>query len=122
MIRVSNQVEKNIVAVGPLLVAVPANAATDALPDIVKDGILNSEYVGRYIQNTGANACYYAFGINCQVLAYHGILAANQQLDCSNHGQRVSVLCTGAGGTTIAQTILKRVDFSDRANIHQGNQ
>jgi hypothetical protein len=130
MIRVANTVEKNIdVDPADPIVVNPATP-TDVLFDISKSppsggptGIL-SEYVGRYIQNVGANNCYYAFGQDCNPTNYHGILVSNgttvfQQLDCSNHGRRVSVY--SVSGTIIAPTVLRRADLTTKANILQGN-
>lgn len=114
MLRTINAVEKNVVLVPTNPIVVNANASTDVLSAIVGT---TGEYAGRYIQNVGANDCFYTFGHDCDGTNYSGILAANstnavdkagQQLDASNCGQRVSVY--SVGGTKIAVTILKRND------------
>ena len=116
-LRVSNSVEKNVFVVPSVPKAIPANTATEVLNDSNADNI---ELAGRYIQNIGANDCYYSFGTdNCSAGNFNGILAkaasvdvngfgAGQQLDVSNCGQRVSVF--SVGGTTIVSTIIKRND------------
>ena len=85
---------------------VASNKPTQVLADI--SGI-NGEYASRAIQNVGGNSVYYAFGRDCDGTNYCGILASQQQLDCSNHGQKVSVWCAN-NTTTIGVTILVRND------------
>jgi|ERR1019366_2765810 hypothetical protein len=115
--RVQNSVEKNVFVVPQPPLVIVANTATVVISDSNKD---NVELAGRYIQNVGANNCYYAFGTNnCSKGNFNGILAgapavdangfgAGQQLDVSNCGQQVSVF--SVVGTTISFTILKRND------------
>lgn len=117
MIRVANAIEKNVVTDPPNVQQIPAGVAVTVLPNISTYGP-NVEFIGRYVQNTGANGCVYAFGATCEAGAYHGYLAANQQLDCSNHPQEVSIFSTA--GTTIAVTVMRRGDLSSRGGILQG--
>lgn len=115
--RVVNVCEKNIVAVPtkPVTVPVAGNVSTMILDNITKLGP-NVEVAGRYIQNVGANPCFYNFGSDCDSNTnYMGVLAASQQLDCSNHGMRIDVYSTL--GTTIAVTLLRRVDNYNHVNI-----
>lgn len=110
--RTVNLVEKCVVANPPSIVVIGVAGAAEVLPTIA--GVVG-EFAGRYIQNVGANPCYYAFGVNATPLVYHGILSASQQLDCSNHGHNVS--CYSALGTTIATTVLRRADNYTSPNI-----
>ena len=116
-IRVSNTVEKDVVLVPTNPIVVAANTAVIILPDITGD---INEYAGRYIQNVGANDCYYAYGHTCDPTNFNGIMSkpantnsdgfgSGQQFDASNCGQAVWVY--SRGGTTIAVTILKRNDL-----------
>ena len=116
-IRVSNSVEKNVVNVPKNLVVLTATTAKDVLPNATS---IIGELAGRYVQNVGANDCYYVFGSDCSPVNFNGILAANtgnadvngfksgQQLDASNCGQRLSMY--SVGGTTISITLLARND------------
>jgi hypothetical protein len=115
-LRVANSVEKNVVSVPIKPIVVPTTTATDVLDSIIGH---RAEYAGRYIQNVGANACYYAIGHDCDPTNFNGILsqgaevdangfASGMQFDASNNGQRVSVY--SVGGTTISVTLLKRND------------
>lgn len=113
-IRVSNAVEKNVVLEPHNPIVVATNTSTTVLESTRTSGV---EYAARYIQNVGANDCFYTFGHDCDPTNYSGILAANpaggvdkagQQLDVSNCGQHVSVY--SIGGTKIAVTVLKRND------------
>ena len=109
---VSNAVEKSVVNVPSLPVVVPSNTATNVLNNISQ---VPGSYTGRYIQNVGANDCYYAFDGDASATNFQGILfkpantnanghGSGQQLDCSNHPCRVSVF--SVGGTTIAVSLL----------------
>lgn len=115
-LRVANTVERNIISVPAGPVVVVDSKSTTLFTDEILD---NNEYAGRYIQNVGANDCYYAFGVVATPTNYNGILSkpgtlnvdglgSGQQLDCSNFGGMVSVF--SRGGTTIAVTLLKRND------------
>lgn len=87
--------------------------SNDVLPDISKDG--RTEYSARYVQNVGANPCFYSFGQDCNAAAYHGVLAAGQQLACSDCGARVNVY--SALGTTIVTTVFRRFDQAQHGNV-----
>ena len=117
-LRVSNSVERSVTIVPSELAVIPAGTAVDVLADLSK---VNGEYAGRYIQNVGANDCYYNFGVNCDPTHFNGILSkpstvdangygSGQQFDASNCPQKVSVY--SVGGTTISMTILKRNDLN----------
>ena len=117
-LRVSNSVERNVSCAGSIPIKIPAATAVDVLVDV--SGIAQ-EYAGRYVQNIGPNSCYYAFGNDCSPAALNGVLlpatavdannlGAGQQVDCSNHGARVSVY--SVAGTTVAVTILRRNDLA----------
>jgi len=117
-LRIGNSVEKNVFIVPGGLIVVKPITSTVVITD---SNASNIELAGRYIQNVGANPCYYAFGTdNCDASNFSGILAgaptvdangfgAGQQLDVSNCGQQVSVW--SVSGTTLATTILKRNDL-----------
>lgn len=116
-IRVQNSVEKSVVNVPLGLITLTANTAKNVLADITGD---RGEYCARYIQNVGANPCYYAFGHDVDKTNFNGVLAGaavvdangfgpGQQLDVSNCGQRIA--CLSLAGTTIAITLLKRNDL-----------
>jgi hypothetical protein len=90
--------------------------AVTVLPDISTS---KGEWLGRYIQNVGANDCYYAIGHDCDQTNFNGILSkpastnsdsfgSGQQFDASNTGQKISVF--SRGGTTIAVTSIRRND------------
>ena len=123
-LRVSNAVEKNTFCEPINLIVVADSKSVDVLPDVsVKIG----EWLGRYVQNVGANDCYFAIGHTCDQTNFNGILSkpssalnadgfgAGQQLAVPSSGQRVSVF--SRGGTTIAITSIKRNDNSQA----QGN-
>lgn len=88
------------------------NTAQDVLPDLTKKG---PEIVIRELYNSGANAAYYRYGGTCDANNYNAILAAGQMLEVPVL-QRVSMLCTGAGGTTISITQIQRDDLGKHAN------
>jgi hypothetical protein len=99
---------------------VASNTDTIVLQDI---SVQPGEGAGRYIQNVGANNCYYAFGATASPAYYNGILqaASLQQLDCSNCPQAVHVY--SPGGTTIAVTELVSNDLSQgQGGILSANQ
>ena len=117
-LRVTNSVERNVSCAGSVPIKVSANTSTDVLIDV--SGI-PQEYAGRYVQNVGSNIAYYSFGVKCSATNFNGVLApattvdsngfgSGQQLDCSNHGAKVSVF--SVGGTTVAVTLLRRNDLS----------
>lgn len=116
MIRALNVAEHNVFSDPPRVVVVPAATATEALPN--EQGKDSGEIAYRYIQNVGANPCYYSFGLSngaggpqCDAtINFHGYLAVGQQLDCSNHRQKVCVYSTG--GTTLATTLMRRRDLT----------
>lgn len=110
--RTVNVVEKNALVDAPVITVIAAAGAAEVLPVI--SGV-RGEWSGRYIQNVGANPCYYAFGVNASPTEYHGILSALQQLDCSNHGMLVS--CYSVLGTSIAITVIRRYDNATRQNV-----
>lgn len=64
----------------------------------------------RLFQNTSANPLYYLIGMSpCDnVSQFHGILQANQQLDCSGHRSSVCVFAPAA--FTAVNTIMLRTD------------
>lgn len=103
----------------PRIVTVAAATATVVLPPEPLAG----EIASRYIQNVGANALYYSFGVYEDVAGsdevlpvcdnvnqYHGYLAAGQQLDCSSHRKIVCVY--SVAGTTVATTTVRRKDLT----------
>lgn len=117
MQRVINTVEKNIRTKPIKAIVVAANIATDVLADLldVQKGE-QQEVCWRSIQNVGANPCFYAFGQDCDATEnFQGQMQAGQQLNCSNHGERVSVF--SPLGTTIAITLLRRLDLHKFPNI-----
>jgi hypothetical protein len=117
-LRTVDVVEKDVVQVPTNPIAIADSKPTIVLPDITGD---IGEYAGRYIQNVGANDCYYGIGHTTDPTNFNGILSkpgtvnadgfgSGQQFDASNFGQAVWVY--SRGGTTIAVTILKRNDLS----------
>lgn len=118
MMRVVNGVEKNVYPDPCLVIPIAVGVSVKVLSSVREK--VNVEYAGRYIQNVGLNPCFYAFGQDCDsVGSYNGILAASQQLDCSNHSAHVSVW--SQLGTTIATTVLRRNDMVAQENIGRGN-
>lgn len=112
--RVVNLVEKNIKPEPAAAVTIAANTSTDILPDITTS---KEEYSGRYIFNNTGAFLYYAFGQDCDnVAAYHGVLQNLQQLDCSNHGTRVSVY--SAVGGVVVPCVLRRRDMTNNNNTY----
>jgi hypothetical protein len=119
--RIQTFCDKSVRRVPILPIVVPAatpNAnppagTTDVLADNTND---KSEYAQRMIQNVGANPCYYNFGADCDATNnFCGILSPLQQLDCSIDLERVSVY--SVLGTTIAITLLRRVDLFQHLQI-----
>ena len=66
--RTSNIVEKNTFALPAAIIQIPANTVVEVLPRLAG----SIEIAGRYIQNTGAAACFYAYNGDCTPFAYHG--------------------------------------------------
>jgi hypothetical protein len=117
--RIISYAERNTQIDPPSVVNVPANTATQVLPNEPQRG----EIAARYIQNTGANPLFYSFGITnatggpvCDnLLQYHGYLPAGSQLDCSAHRKIVSVF--SVAGTTVSTTTIRRNDTARTDNI-----
>lgn len=116
MQRVINAVDKSTVLVPKVPVAVKDSVSTTVFGGFRDQ---RGELSGIFIQNVGANDCYYTFGHDCDPSNFSGILSApasknsdgfgsGQQLDASNCAQHISVF--SRGGTTIALTVLKRND------------
>ncbi len=116
-VRVANTTEKDVVLVPTNPLVIPTNTATVVLSDATST---SGEIAGRYIQNVGANDCYYSFGHTCDPTNFCGILSkpanvnsdgfgSGQQLDASNCGQALWVF--SRGGTTLSITLLKRNDM-----------
>lgn len=117
-LRVSNSVERNVTSVPQAPIVIPAATSTKIFDSVSSD---NVEYSGRYIQNVGANPCYYSIGTDkCSAATFNGVLAgasvvdangfgSGQQLDCSNVADIISVY--SVAGTTIARTLLRRNDM-----------
>lgn len=110
--RVVNVAEKDINARPAKPVVVLANTSTDVLPDTTDS---RKEFCGRYVFNDSGSVAFYAIGQDCSAVSYHGKIQNQQQLDCSNHGQRVSVFSV-AGGTFVP-TELFRNDLIQVVNI-----
>jgi len=117
MQRVINPVEKNIRAVPQALIVIPAGQSTLVLKDISTN--FNGEYAGRYIQNVGANACYYGIGHDTDKTNFNGIMAGASAVDANNYGPGAQFNASNFGqavyvysvsGTTIAVTLLMRHD------------
>jgi hypothetical protein len=106
MTRVINVAERNLFPNGATPVTVAAAVSTDVIPDQVNLKLQEIAY--RYIQNTGSGLLYYAFGQDCNLNNFHGVISQYQQLDCSNHRLRVSVWSVSGG--QVATTILYRND------------
>ncbi len=124
-LRVANTVEKNIISVPFPPKVIAATTSINVLPSIVGT---RDELAGRYIQNVGANACYYAIGHECDATNFNGVLAgggtadangfcSGMQFDASNCAQGIWVY--SVSGTTIAVTILKRNDLATHGGIIQ---
>ena len=73
------------------------------------------ELVGRYMQNVGANPCFYTFGSTCTGILYHGVLAAGQQLSISDCADLVSVF--SVLGTSICPTAIANQDLRQDQGI-----
>lgn len=126
MMRTINVAEHNLFADPPKVITVNAATATAILPN--EAYVATGEIAYRYIQNTGANDCFYSFGLSnantnpTQVQApvtnattlYHGYLPIGAQLDCSNHRLRVDVYSTA--GTVISTTVIRRRDQAKHQN------
>lgn len=107
MTRVLGIAERNAFPNGANPTQVPAGQNTEVIPDQTIEPRL-TEISGRYVQNTGANALYYAIGQEASPDNHHGVLVQYGQLDCSSHRQKVCVYSTG--GTTVATLIIYRND------------
>lgn len=113
MIRVISTSERNVQIAPPRLVVAAAGTSTSVFP---QQQYVKGEIASRYIQNVGANPCFYTIGDTdangngvCDGGVYHGILASQQQLDVSATRQSVGVY--SVAGTTIATTIALRTDL-----------
>lgn len=124
MVRTVNQTERSVAAEPANAITVVANTATTILPDLNVNTVpnintdLGFEIAGRYIFNNTGGKLYYAFGTPAcdNVKVYHGIMADQQMLDCSNHGQMVSVYSVAGG--PVAATILHRRDLFPHRGAH----
>jgi len=107
-----NVAERDVYTDPPMVITVAAATPKEVLPDEQLKG--TGEISLRLIQNTGANTLYYAENTSdsggnpmCDgTNAYHGMLLAGQQLDCSTHRQRVCVW--SQAGTTVSVTVRRR--------------
>lgn len=127
MVRVGNVVEKIIRPDPANVVTIAAATSVDILDDLYQFKYSCIEFSARYIQNLTGADLYFAFGQDCQVVGgakptknYHGILSDRQQLDCSNHGARVSVW--SAAGGDVAVTTLRRRDMNEHVTILPNDQ
>lgn len=116
MLRIINAVDKSVVLVPFVPVVVNDSVST---PVVASFAGQRGEIAGIFIQNVGANDCYYSFSHECDPTNFCGMLSkapytntnghgSGQQLDASNCGQNISVY--SIGGTTISLTIMKRND------------
>ena len=113
MTRIQAFAERNVFPDAPNVITVAAGTATQIFKDETRT---RNEIAYRWLQNVGANALYYSFGVtdanglpSCDALKnFHGYVAVGQQLDCSQFRGIVSVY--SAAGTTVATTLLRRVD------------
>jgi hypothetical protein len=113
MTPVINIAERNVFCDPSVPVVLAGNGTANVLPDEHSTG---GQIAYRYAQNVGANPCYYSIGVTpCTLNNYNGQLQAGQQLDCSNHRLVVSMLAPA--GTTIATTVLRRVDLENSATV-----
>lgn len=118
MIRVTNTIELNTYADPANVVNLTQNVAVDAFPSLLGDVYTNpikaeawDEVKSRIIFNSGANNIFYAIGQDCDgVKNFNAWIVPGQQLDCSDHPQRVSVICT-AGAGQFTTTLLRRKDL-----------
>lgn len=125
MIRVATSVPKNVVAdpIGqPLVLAAggvanPSGSGQNIGVDVLLDikSFPGVEFAARYVQNVGANPCNYAFGQDCLANVFHGQLAAGQQLNASDIGQRINVF--SALGTSIVVATFRRNDLGNHGNV-----
>lgn len=118
MLRTINTAERGITPNGAAILVVAQNVSTEAIPSQVNQPYV-VEISGRYVQNLGANALYYAFGQGCSPTNCHGVLQQYQQLDCSAHRLSVNVFCSVSGGTTAAICLLFRNDVGNNNSIAQ---
>ena len=122
--RVVGTVEKNIRPDPANVVNVAANTSTDIFDDLSSTKYACIEMSARYLQNLTGGDLYYCVGQDCNANAgaksYHGILSDRQQLDCSNHGARVSVFSVAGGD--VSTLILRRRDLSEHVTILPSDQ
>lgn len=112
MTRVFNCVAKTFHAEAPQgPINVPANTSTTVLGQHAGQ----QEIVGRYIQNVGANPCFYTFGSDCTGINYHGVLASMQQVSIADCADRVSVY--SILGTSICPTVIHNQDLGQSNGI-----
>lgn len=108
MNRVLGIAERNAFPNGAAPIECPAGVAVNAIEDQTVEPRI-TEISGRYVQNTGANPCYYAIGQDASPTNHHGVLVQYAQLDCSSHRQRVSIYSTS--GTEVSVLIIYRNDL-----------
>lgn len=117
LVKAVNVTERSVKAEPAKVTVVAPATPTIVLPDLIQNFIPNQddwgrEIAGRYIFNDTGAKLYYAFGTNkCDnVATYHGAMADQQMLDCSNVGQEVCVYSVAGGN--VATTILNRQDMA----------
>jgi hypothetical protein len=124
-LRTSNTVERSVTCQPILPKVIPTNKSTLVLFPTKN---MTVELASRYIQNVGASDCYYAFGHDCDLTNFNGILSkpanidangfgSGQQLDASNIGDALYVY--SVGGTTIAISVFERDEMQQGGNILQ---
>lgn len=107
MLRTINALDKRVLSVPTKPVVVPDKTATTVLPDTTKSSV---EYAYIELFNAGNNNAYYCYGTDADnIQNYHGWMVPGQQLEVPT---RELVSIYAVGGTTIAITLLKRVDHA----------
>jgi hypothetical protein len=119
MIRISPTIQKTLMPLGPLVIAITQGAAKQVLPPLRGDSTTNPvtpaeprEVASRKIFNDANGKLVYVClgGTADSAGSWHLQLAAGQQLDCSDHAGSVSVFCP-TGTTNIAVTVILNEDI-----------
>ncbi len=112
--QVSTISSKSVYTDAPNVIVVPANTATTIFKN---EQQTFGNITQRLIQNVGTNPCFYSENLFDETTipptpycdgtdAFHGVLAAGQQLDCSSHCQAVCVF--SPLGTIISTTVRRQ--------------
>lgn len=114
--RTTHVISKSTFATPPLAVVVAAKTSTLILDDLTKIGYSTIEVAQRKIFNDSGAKLFYSYGTTCDgTKSYHGAIADQGTLDCSDCGNAVYVFSVAGGN--VCPTILRNVDLATQRTI-----